>query len=493
MISSECIYGKTNTILGEGADGIVYRGINKATKEDVAIKEISINPDVGLTPNIFREITFLGKAKNTVYQNSNIVDMKHVYLENNNIFIVMELGTKTLLEDIKYSLDTKKFVNDETKVCDIVNSVEHVNRLGYVHGDLSLNNFVLCKTGIKLIDFARTVRKHRYMDAKIIPNSFSCPPEITNSNKIANPYCIDIWAVGCILFCIVSKEPLNYNNNHEHVAQKLKETDLGTRIGKYIKKMLDHNHTKRKKLFSNIFTDLTKLSMSEFNKMHNTKVIKLYHVNANFGENDRVKLIKYIYDFNIKYRISQETLFLTIDNINRLTYYDLKTGIIMFCMMLNIVINAVVAVTEVNAIIKDFSKNDAENTSKSIIEKQMKIMEDLSWDIDPDTIFTDITKLYDKELKHTNSTMKQSYIDMGILSYVDNRIYGNQNSENIVNIIDTAIQVYYSDNKSQKTLLSDKAMIVYQYLQDLNTCIDEVKTMPETRFYDLFLKTAKLK
>jgi hypothetical protein len=234
--------------------------------------------------------------------------------------------------------------------------------------------------------------------------------------------------------------------------------------------------------------ELTDTNISYLDKIQQNNVYKLDNVNNNFVASAKNKLIKYMYDFNTKYNMSHETVFLTLMNISRLNYYDSNVGITLYCMALNIVANISIVIAEISAIMKDFDNSIEEITGKQIIELQMKILQDLKWDIDPKTIFDDIVKL-----NVNNAPQQKKYIELALLACLTDG-FGDKD---LINIIDTVLQVYYSGEADKYKLLSDKGLIFYGYLKEIHngSCIidsDSKNIVDANTFYNLFKKLADL-
>ena len=76
---------KILSIVGEGAYGIVYKCLNKETKELVALKKFKETSDEQVIKTMKRELEMLKKIKH-----ENIVDFKEYFIYKKNLYLVFE-------------------------------------------------------------------------------------------------------------------------------------------------------------------------------------------------------------------------------------------------------------------------------------------------------------------------------------------------------------------------------------------------------------------
>ena len=88
--------------LGEGTYGIVYRGIDKQTGKQVAIKKIKLEQeeDEGIPATTLREISVLKQLKHP-----NLVELLDIIVEHQKIYLVFEYIDN----------DLRKFLNNLEK------------------------------------------------------------------------------------------------------------------------------------------------------------------------------------------------------------------------------------------------------------------------------------------------------------------------------------------------------------------------------------------
>lgn len=122
-------------IIGKGSFGLVYKGMDKKTKELVAIKLEKINSNHN---NLKNEIKIYNELKGR-----NIPKIKWLGKSKKwNIMILEYLGPS--LEDLfelcqkKFSLKTILLI-----VMQILNTIQHIHEKGYLHRDIKPDNFLI--------------------------------------------------------------------------------------------------------------------------------------------------------------------------------------------------------------------------------------------------------------------------------------------------------------------------------------------------------------
>ena len=187
--------------LGKGTFSIVKLGINKKTKEKVAIKilkkkKIIQREDID---RIEREINIL-KNLNHI----NVIKIYKINEDSENYYIVMEYCENGEL--FHYIVERKRLEEDEASFFfyQLVNGLEYIHSKNIVHRDLKPENLLLGKDNIlKIIDFGLSnyCEQDDFLET---PCGSPCyaSPEMISGNKY-NGQLIDIWSIGIILFAMV--------------------------------------------------------------------------------------------------------------------------------------------------------------------------------------------------------------------------------------------------------------------------------------------------
>lgn len=437
-------------MLGHGTDGTVYKGVNKFVKllndgNKVAIKKIQFNYNVGIMPHVLREIAFLGKANTNKSNNSYVAKIIDMYIEESFVMIVLELCENNLMD-----MFINDNINEQDKnqiMCDIIRSINFVHSLGYVHGDLNLKNFVNTtsegKKVLKLIDFTSTTKIYRYDPYSYKPTLYICPPELLgcSKTKISNPLSVDMWALGCLLYMIETGVPLFATNSEERQLQQTKslfkksgqlDRLKDSTIRKYIIEMLQPNQHKRGKCIRELYYKLTREPLKTIDKNINLDLDM--GKNPLFEFNDQHKLVKFMCRFLDEHKnISKEVIFVTLKNINKLKKYNETIGIIIFWIAISVISNVHISILDVAQMINVFSGDLLNN--RQIIDIQLKIIYDLHFDIDPETVYGNIVETYDV-------IKRELYVEIFVMCLM-NREMSKINETLLTLLIGTIINVYY--------------------------------------------------
>ncbi|KAF4675331.1 hypothetical protein FOL47_007949 [Perkinsus chesapeaki] len=189
--------------LGEGTYGKVYRGIDKVTREPVAVKRMKINlEDEGCPSLAIREIALLRKIRS-----ANVVSLLHIHADRNSsspwdsLTLVFELLTYDLRQFIKRnsipSAPCLKYF-----IYQILRGVKACHDLRIMHRDIKPQNLLISQTTgrIKLADFglARSYMHPTHRCTHEIVTLWYRAPEVI-MGSLDYTYSIDIWSIGCVM------------------------------------------------------------------------------------------------------------------------------------------------------------------------------------------------------------------------------------------------------------------------------------------------------
>ena len=187
--------------IGKGTFSIVKLGINKKTKEKVAIKilkkkKIIHKEDV---ERIEREINILKKLDHI-----NVIKIYKINEDDEKYYIVMEYCENGEL--FHYIVERQRLDEDEASFFfyQLINGLEYIHSENIVHRDLKPENLLLGKDNIlKIIDFGLSnfCEPDNFLET---PCGSPCyaSPEMVCGNKY-NGHMIDIWSTGIIVFAMV--------------------------------------------------------------------------------------------------------------------------------------------------------------------------------------------------------------------------------------------------------------------------------------------------
>ncbi|KAF4663552.1 hypothetical protein FOZ61_001544 [Perkinsus olseni] len=189
--------------LGEGTYGKVYRGMDKVTREPVAIKRMKINlEDEGCPSLAIREIALLRKIRS-----ANVVSLLHIHADRgssspwDSLTLVFELLTYDLRQFIKRnsipSAPCLKYF-----VYQILRGVKACHELRIMHRDIKPQNLLISQTTgrIKLADFglARSYMHPTHRCTHEIVTLWYRAPEVI-MGSLDYTYSIDVWSIGCVM------------------------------------------------------------------------------------------------------------------------------------------------------------------------------------------------------------------------------------------------------------------------------------------------------
>jgi len=200
-------------VLGEGAVGLVKRGIEKSTYKKVAIKIIKKSKSL----SVVNDLTYEASVMKSI-EHENIVKVLDVYEDVHKVWMVIEyLEGGDLFTRIRdnSALDEnlcRKWFSQ------ILNAVGHLHSKNIVHRDLKPENILLSSSEeddnnviLKVTDFnlSRFVSEES-LGKTIVGTPMYLAPEIANPLVIGYTHLVDCWSLGCILYVMLSgRAPFN--------------------------------------------------------------------------------------------------------------------------------------------------------------------------------------------------------------------------------------------------------------------------------------------
>ncbi|XP_050747615.1 serine/threonine-protein kinase Nek10 isoform X2 [Gymnogyps californianus] len=217
--------------LGSGAFGSVYKVRKHNGQNLLAMKEVNLhNPAFGKdkkdrdsnVKNIVSELTII---KEQLYH-PNVVRYYRTFLENDRLYIVMELIEGVPLGEHFHSLKEKQQQFTEERMwhifiqlCLALRYLHKEKRI--VHRDLTPNNVMLGdKDKVTITDFGLAKQKQENSKLASVVGTilYSCP-EVVKSEPYGEK--ADVWAAGCILYQMATLNPPFYSTNMLSLATKI--------------------------------------------------------------------------------------------------------------------------------------------------------------------------------------------------------------------------------------------------------------------------------
>lgn len=220
--------------IGQGAHGVVLKGINKSNMKVVALKRIALrNVDRhGLPTSAVRELLAL-----RLLQHDHIVRLIDYFPQGYSLVLVCEYLNSDLWESLRPSNPHLEPGQIKSYTWMLTSGLEYVHRLGIMHRDLKPSNLLIGAKGeLKIADFGqcrlyinfqalpdeqpsfRSANRHTAGEThqcRVPQSQFTHQvgsrwyraPELLYGSRDYGPE-IDLWAVGCIVAEMIKHAPL---------------------------------------------------------------------------------------------------------------------------------------------------------------------------------------------------------------------------------------------------------------------------------------------
>lgn len=189
--------------LGDGTCGSVYKARDWRTNEIVAVKKMKRKFFFWEEYWRLREIKVLRKLNHP-----NIIKLKEVVRENNEVFLIFEYMNYNLYQIMKEQ--RRPFSEDEIRsfMSQLLHGLNHLHRSGYFHRDLKPENLLVTNDVLKIADFglAREVSSVPPY-TEYVSTRWYRAPEVLLQSKLYTP-AVDMWAAGAILAELFNLSPI---------------------------------------------------------------------------------------------------------------------------------------------------------------------------------------------------------------------------------------------------------------------------------------------
>ena len=153
---------------------------------------------------MIREIEMLRRTSHR-----NVIELKDIVLDCDNICLVMEVGDRSLQDDIKKKIP---FSTSDVKsiMSQLLDGVGHLHKNNIFHRDLKPANILMTKENVlKICDLgmARELNSPDGCYTTPVVTLWYRPLEILLGSRKYGP-AIDIWSMGCIFYELLTLESL---------------------------------------------------------------------------------------------------------------------------------------------------------------------------------------------------------------------------------------------------------------------------------------------
>jgi calcium/calmodulin-dependent protein kinase I len=206
--------------LGRGAFSIVKLGVNRVTKEKVAIKIIDrSSAGKDYEKNLRMEMEILQRV-----HHPNIIQLHEMIEENNKLYFVMELVTGGELFD--RIVEKGSYSEEDAKVLvrKIVSAIEYLHDMNIAHRDLKPENLLVKSiaddTEVKIADFglSKIIDEQKMMQTACGTPGYVAP-EVLNAEGYDRE--VDMWSVGVITYILLCGFPPFYAETVPEVFEQI--------------------------------------------------------------------------------------------------------------------------------------------------------------------------------------------------------------------------------------------------------------------------------
>lgn len=238
--------------LGKGGFAKCYEFTNLETERVLAAKII---PKAGLKKSRHRQKLLSEIKIHRSLNHPHIVKFEHVFEDNENVYILLEICTNQTLNDLCKRRKRLTEFEAQYYIYQMVSALKYLHKNRVIHRDLKLGNLFLNeKLEIKLGDFGLAAKldfdnekRHTVCGT---PNYLA--PEVL-SNRVGHSYEVDVWSLGVVLYALVVGKPpfetpevkMTYEKIRKGIYSFPEQVSLSDNVKNIITKIFNLDPSKR--------------------------------------------------------------------------------------------------------------------------------------------------------------------------------------------------------------------------------------------------------